>query len=287
MQVNDLVKGLPGTGDPVVNEHLITGQVVGRNCQFVRVRVLSHDREAAIGREKVVPSQWLEVIEHPKLKPFDRRELELTPKRDRNNWLQAHELIGANLREFDLSGVTLIDVDLSHACLNHANLHGAILTDANLSHASLFGADLSRADLSGANLFDAELRQANLSYTILSRVAGLTCASQFMNDHFERIPEGYIVYKTFGTTYTPNPSWKIEIGSVLTETVNPNRQDMCGCGINVAPLEWVTARINLSSCPIYRLLIRNEWLPGVVVPFNTSGQIRCEKAEIIGVVEND
>ncbi len=32
------------------------------------------------------------------------------------------------------------------------------------------------------------------------------------------------------------------------------------------------------------LLIKWEWLPGVVVPYNTDGKIRCERAMIIGVV---
>ena len=36
---------------------------------------------------------------------------------------------------------------------------------------------------------------------------------------------------------------------------------------------------------IWKLLIRWEWLPGVVVPYNTDGKIRCERAELVEVVE--
>ena len=77
-------------------------------------------------------------------------------------------------------------------------------------------------------------------------------------------------------------TWKIEPGSIIEETVNCDRTTECGCGINVAPLEWV--RRNGNKQP-YKLLIRWEWLPGVVVPYNTDGKIRCSKAQILEAVE--
>ena len=61
-------------------------------------------------------------------------------------------MIGANLREADLSG----------ANLHGANLRGADLHGANLSRADLRGANLSGADLRGANLHGADLHEANL-----------------------------------------------------------------------------------------------------------------------------
>lgn len=67
------------------------------------------------------------------------------------------------------------------------------------------------------------------------------------------------------------------------EEVNPNRTDVCGCGINVAPLSWV--RVRHPRKPVYKLLIRWEWLVGVVVPYNTDGKIRCARAEIIEKVD--
>ena len=47
--------------------------------------------------------------------------------------------------------------------------------------------------LSGANLSDADLRRADLSGS-----KGLLDAINYMEAHFERTDEGYIVYKTFG-----------------------------------------------------------------------------------------
>ena len=105
-----------------------------------------------------------------------------------------------------------------------------------------------------------------------------------MNKHFEKIDEGYIAYKTFGTFYSINPNWKIEVGEVLKENVNFNRNNECGCGINVAPLKWV--KNQTGDLPIYKVLIRNEWLMGVCVPYLSDGKIRCERVEILGVVDD-
>ena len=103
-----------------------------------------------------------------------------------------------------------------------------------------------------------------------------------MEANFERTDEGYIVYKSFNENYSAPDSWKIEPGEIIEETVNCDRTTECGCGINVAPLEWV--RRNGRNQP-YKLLIRWEWLPGVVVPYNTDGKIRCSKAQILEAVE--
>ena len=133
---------------------------------------------------------------------------------------------------------------------------------ADLSSANLSGADLSGADLSGAQ--------------------GLLSACNYLDAHFERVKDGYIAYKTFGAQYRAPKKWKIEVGSVIEEVVNPDRTCECGCGINVAPLEWVKRHY---SGDIWKVLIRWEWLAGVVVPYHTDGKIRCERVELLGVME--
>ena len=141
------------------------------------------------------------------------------------------------------------------------------LSDANLRRANLRCADLSDADLSGADLSGSQ---------------GLLDAINYMEANFERTDDGYIVYKTFGENYSAPELWKIEPGEIIEETVNCDSTTECGCGINVAPLEWV--RRNGRNHP-YKLLIRWEWLLGVVVPYNTDGKIRCSKAQILEAVE--
>ena len=111
-------------------------------------------------------------------------------------------------------------------------------------------------------------------------------AIAFMDAHFERTKDGFIAYKTFGSSYSPNSDWKIEPGSVLSEVVNPDRTCSCGCGINVAPLGWVKYNAtNGGRLSIWKVLIRWEWLMGIVVPFGSDGKVRCEKVELIEVVK--
>jgi hypothetical protein len=143
----------------------------------------------------------------------------------------------------------------------------ADLTDANLTRANLTRADLTRADLTGADLTGAKK---------------LLSAINYLDANFERTDDGYIVYKTFGGMYRPNPAWKVEPGAVINENVNALRTNDCGCGINVATLKWVK---NNYTGEIWKCLIRWPWLAGVVVPYNTDGKIRCERVELVEVVK--
>ena len=203
-------------------------------------------------------------------------------------WINGEDIgIRANLMRAILSSAYLSCADLSGADLSCADLSGADLSGADLS-----GADLSCADLSGANLTDAILSSANLSganltdanlmRAILSSAKNLLSAINYLDAHFERTDSGYVAYKTFGGQYSPNPEWAITAGSIINEVVNSCRTDNCGCGINVAPLDWVRANY---KGDIWRVLIRWEWLPGVIVPYNTDGKIRCERVELVEVVK--
>ena len=180
------------------------------------------------------------------------------------------------------SKANLSKANLSGANLSGANLSGADLRWADLSRANLSGADLSRANLSGANLSGADLRWANLSGANLSGAEGILSSVNFLESYFERTEAGYIAYKTFNSVYSAPNTWKIEKGSIIEENVNFNRCDDCGCGINVAPLEWVKREY---EGDIWKVLIRWEWLCGVCVPYQSDGKIRCERVELLEVVE--
>ena len=187
------------------------------------------------------------------------------------------DLSGANLSRANLSGADLSRANLSGANLSWADLSGADLSRANLSGANLSGADLSRANLSGADLSWADLSGANLS-----RAKGLLSTVNFLEAYFERTPDGYIAYKTFNAEYKAPDTWKIETGAIIKENVCFDRCLSCGCGINVAPLDWV--RKNYKG-DIWKVLIRWEWLCGVCVPYQSDGKIRCERVELIEVVK--
>lgn len=197
-----------------------------------------------------------------------------------NEILQAHKL----WIEGDSDGerANLSDADLSGADLRYANLRYATLCGANLSEANLSEANLSDADLCGANLSEAHLCGANLSRANLSGAENLLSAVNYLDANFERVENGYIVYKTFGEMYTPPENWKIEPGSVIEEVVNPERQCNCGCGINVATLDWV--KKNYKGV-VWKCLIEWPWLAGVIVPYSTDGKIRCERVRLLEVVK--
>ncbi len=46
--------------------------------------------------------------------------------------------------------------------------------------------------------------------------------------------------------------------------MNPNPTDHCGCGVNVATLDWVR-RHNDEDLPIWKVLVKWEWMVGAVV----------------------
>ena len=176
----------------------------------------------------------------------------------------------------------LSDADLSGAKLGCADLRGADLRGAKLGCADLRDADLRGADLRGADLSDADLSCADLRSADLSGAENLLSSVDYLRNNFECTAEGIIAYKVFNAVFSPPTKWKIQPKSVITENVNANRTNACGCGINVATLEWV--RREYSEEDVWKVLIRWEWLCGVVVPYNTDGNIRCERVELVEMI---
>ena len=68
----------------------------------------------------------------------------------------------------------------------------------------------------------------------------LLSAITYIKDNFKTTDKGIIAYKTFGSQYNPPEKWVIQSGSIITENCNMNRTDVCGCGINVAPIKKVS-----------------------------------------------
>lgn len=91
----------------------------------------------------------------------DLRRADLSFADLRDAKLRSTLLIGADLTGADLSGANLgdsglIDANLSYAVLRKTDLSNAVLGFVNLREADLHGADLSETDLTFANLTDAE-----------------------------------------------------------------------------------------------------------------------------------
>jgi len=209
----------------------------------------------------------------------DLTNADLTAADLTNANLSGANLIGANLIGANLIGADLTNADLSGADLTDADLSGADLTNADLTAADLGGADLSGADLTNADLTAADLTNADLSGANLSGVKGLLDPIDWMRDNLEKTEEGYIAYKTFGD-YQPAPNyWNIKAGAEITEIVNPLPTLDCACGINVATKNW-----SGFEGEIWKVLIKWEWLPSVVVPYNTDGKFRCGRVKLLEIV---
>ena len=166
--------------------------------------------------------------------------------------------------------------DGKRAILFGCNLSGLDLSGLDLSDCGLINCSMSGCDLSGSDLRDCDLRGCDLSGSF-----GLVSPIDYMDNMFERTPEGYVAYKTFNKFFNAPTYWIIEPGSIISETVNMCRTDACGCGINVGTLDWVKRG---SVGKIWKVLIRWEWLPGVCVPYNTDGKIRCERVQLLEIV---
>ena len=126
--------------------------------------------------------------------------------------------------------------------------------------------------------------RADLRWADLSRAVGLIDPIDYLNENFDKTNEGYIAYKVFDMYKTPPATWDITQKSIIKEVVNPNRTNDCGCGINIATKEWIKKE-KAEIKKAWKVLIKWEWLPSVVVPYNTDGKIRCGRAMLLEEVE--
>ena len=198
--------------------------------------------------------------------------------------LRRADLCGANLSWADLCGANLSWANLCEAKLRKAKLVGANLSGANLSWADLRWAALSWADLRGVNLSGANLDGANLCEADLSGATGLLATSEYLLQ-FSRDEYGYIFYRTQnGYKYHPE-GWEFSPGKFITETPNPDRCTLCGCGVGVATLEWIKKEWRDEKKTIWKCRIRFEDLGDLIVPYNTDGKARCGRLELLEVLE--
>ena len=210
----------------------------------------------------------------------------------RRSDLSDSNLSGSNLSDSDLSDSDLRYSDLRYSDLSRSDLRRSNLSDSDLSHSDLSGSNLSGSDLrrsdlhgsnlSGSNLSGSNLSDSNLSDSNLSGSTGLLDASQWIAENLTRCRGGVYAYKSFGAHYEPPADWRQEPGAEISETVNLLPTLDCACGVNVATLDWV--RNNSNDAPIWKVLVRWEWMAGGVIPYNTDGKFRVPRAKLIEIV---
>lgn len=107
---------------------------------------------------------------------------------------------------------------------------------------------------------------------------------EYMDEHFEKTDEGYIVYKVFNRNYHAPDNWNIAEGSIIEETVNQNPFVTCACGINVGTKQFIQ-KMKIEDDHVWKCLIKYEWACGITVPYNTNGKIRCCRLQLLNVVD--
>lgn len=212
------------------------------------------------------------------------------------------DLTGSTFQNCKLTGAwfedtVLVDVTMSHCDLSGASFPGANLFLAHMDKGNYEYVDFKCSNMRGVTFYDINFRsckftnatfdaatkfdEVSMSKCDLSGAKGLIDPSKWMQKNFKRNRKGYIVYKAIHarTDYSKPEHWIIQPGSILTEVVNDNRSDHCGCGINFATVPWIVDFYGKED--IWECLIPFKELVSVVVPYTTHGKARCSHLELI------
>ena len=189
-------------------------------------------------------------------------------------YLKAHGVIrSANFTEAEAANawsLNLSTVDFTRVSFYDCIFKDLFLADINFHRAQLIGCDFTGAHLNGVNFSGA-----NLSGSI-----GLLDSGEWLKKNFTFTKNGITVYKAFGDPiHTAPKHWVIKCGSVITETVNPDRATECGCGINFGTRDYVFNEHYFN--PIWQCLIEWPDVANVIVPYMTDGKARCSRLKLI------
>ena len=103
----------------------------------------------------------------------------------------------------------------------------------------------------------------------LSGVLGLEIPN--ILSQLERTPDGFIAYKQFNIVFARPSNWLIAKGSRITENVNSNPLQECGCGINVT----ATVTDMSKHVDVWKVLI--PYTAQIVVPLASKGAFRVNE----------
>ena len=56
----------------------------------------------------------------------------------------------------------------------------------------------------------------------------------------------------------------------------------CACGVNVGTETW--CQRTYVDAPLWRCLVKWEWMPSLVVPYNTDGKVRVGRVKLFELV---
>ncbi len=174
--------------------------------------------------------------------------------------------------------------DLRRADLQRADLWGADLWGADLRGSDLWGAYLQGADLQSANLQGADLQRANLRRADLRGAMGCnkhrTTDLYILLDQPGKVRAYKLVDKNGYGPYRNEIQYRT--GQTYEAEINPDENEQCGAGINLATLPWCMSEWQ----PGYRILIAEFTIKDpatdICIPVASDGKFRVRKCEIVG-----
>lgn len=183
--------------------------------------------------------------------------------------------INMNAARFDtihFSSVTFNECNFSYSTFVDTTFENVVFSECDFARVSFKGVDLKGARF---------IRCSNLN---LSGAINPPTRKQWLDDHFEKVSNGYIVYKTFNYMYSPNPNWKIEEGSFIVEAVNYDDSETCSYGINVGTRGWICSNVGYDKT-VWKALLSFEDLADIVIPSSTDGKIRVARLQLLTKID--
>lgn len=198
-----------------------------------------------------------------------------------------------------MSNCAFKDVDMSESCLVGCNISNSEFKNVNLTNSKWDRSTVSSVNFQYSNLKKASMinvsfnnisfHEVNFTDINLSESTGLLDPISYIDKNFEKTDFGIVVYKIFNCYYKQNPMWIIKKDSIIREEINYDRTCSCACGINVATGSWTLRylRDKVNDLDIWKCFIRYEWHSGVVVPYNTTGQIRTSRLQLFDKISKE
>jgi Pentapeptide repeats (9 copies) len=189
------------------------------------------------------------------------------------------DLSGESFYSNDFSDSTFRHIKFSATSFEHCTFDDTIFKECVFSEYTRFiDCTFYNVNFHGINLStDNFVRCTGLN---LSGVVGYQTRSDWLNANLEKTNMGYIAYKTFGYMYDPNPRWKIEENSIITEIVDYGIDD-CSYGINLYPIQYVTEFTNSRYDEVWKCLIHFEDLADVVIPGSFKHKFRAGRVQLL------
>ena len=183
-----------------------------------------------------------------------------------------NEITCSNFEDLNAHRVKFMSTDLTDSSFKHSEFE-----DSGFINSILRSCCFSHSKFNNLKIGSTDLRGIDFSSSV-----GLLNPIDFLKENFEWENNCLIVYKVFGVNYDINPNWIIEEGSIISEEVNYDRTLDCACGISVGNIKLISIMsFSYGNKQVWKCRILPEWLPGVVVPYNSICQVRSSKIQLI------